>query len=70
MQVVNHDSYNILSILQVVVVIMAFSQVWIAYYMLLILASPESSLDLAAVSTSLATLLSGFLVPVGDLNWL
>lgn len=69
MQLVHHESYDVLVYLQVLIVNIALNQTWIALLIALICAFPVKAFRLSPVISAVAGFTSGFFIPIGVLHW-
>ena len=62
-QLVNHESYNIKTFIQVLLVNLALNQTWVALLIFVICAFPKIAFRLSPIISSVAGFTSGFFVP-------
>ena len=68
-QVIHHEYYDLLILLQTVVVNMALNQTWIALLTFVLCTTPSYAFRLSPIISSVAGFTSGFFIPLHDIGW-
>jgi hypothetical protein len=69
-QLINHDSYDVLVFFQVLVVNIALNQTWIALLIALVCSVPGPvAFRLSPIISAVAGFSSGFFIPIGAMHW-
>ena len=69
LQLINYKSYDALVFFQVLLVVVALNQTWIALLTALICAAPGIAFRLSPVIAAVAGFSSGFFIPIDVMHW-